>query len=837
MKTKSTPAHKVENAYFISVLNKAVEFNDAFLEMTGYAADEIINKDLFYLFTNMLKLAPDAIEQINSKGIIICYMFTKDLNIREVTIILRKQPGNGGNQYIFKQIPDSYLDDKTVFIDQIFLNSIIGCAILSIPGLIVLKANERFLHFLNIPNNKPENCIGKNINEIMTGLTGLTGLQSDMDWKTTQKSLIFKEVEYDSSSRGVAYWSIIRTPIYIKEQMKYIMASVVEVTENVLAKKLAEDQAKIIEQKNNQLETILENLSETVSVMDKDGNYLLVGSKLRDYPEPLTPIAKAGCTYRKGIYFDIKGNPLPLEKLPVIRILNGETIIQERLVLKSIKGTFYFNVKGAPVYDTNGNYEMGICCYWDITEQVQAENKLKAVKDHLSRELSAMNCLHDISIHSVNKVNVSEEFNEIINTVISITNADIGCILLYDEQINTLDIIAQHGLSQPLLDSFNTIHLYPDSTDMLIKLEERVTIEDLETSPLTHSIPRLQIILSSGIRTFQSTPIFNRSGKLLGVLATCYRDPHHLGERESILLDMLALLIADIIGHLQLEINKELLIKAEKDKNEALQKAIEMKDEFLTLISHEFKTPLTVINSAIQAMEFLCKEELSDKAKGFLNKIRQNSYRQLRLVNNLLDITRFNAGRLYICKTNKDIIFLTNSIIESVQIYAQEKGVKLVFSSTIKEKIIGIDEEKYERILLNLLSNAIKFTPKSKSIAVNIFQKIIDRKCMIHIQIKDEGIGIPQIKQKLIFEKFGQVDNSLTRQSEGTGIGLYLVKTLIESLCGSITLESKVGHGSTFNIMLPAIKTKESLTGKKMKVINDNRLIKTTAVEFSDIYL
>ena len=262
-----------------------------------------------------------------------------------------------------------------------------------------------------------------------------------------------------------------------------------------------------------------------------------------------------------------------------------------------------------------------------------------------------------------------------------------------------------------------------------------------------------------------------------------------------------------------------------------------MKDEFLSLISHEFKTPLTVINSAIQAMELICKNELSDKAKGFLNKIRQNSNRQLKLVNNLLDITRINAGHLKINKKDMDIVLLTKSITESITIFAEQKSIKLSFSSTLRKKVIGIDEEKYERILLNLLSNAIKFTPKGKSITVKVSQKIVKGKCKVCIQVKDKGVGIPNDKKELIFERFGQVDSSLTRQAEGTGIGLSLVKMLVELLGGEITLESKEGIGSTFTILLPIEKVKETPIEQMIEEITDNRLIQATAIEFSDIYL
>ena len=290
-------------------------------------------------------------------------------------------------------------------------------------------------------------------------------------------------------------------------------------------------------------------------------------------------------------------------------------------------------------------------------------------------------------------------------------------------------------------------------------------------------------------------------------------------------------------NQLILKKQQEQMLQNEIEKNEALEKAMEMKDEFLSLVSHEFKTPITVISSAIQAMEFICRDELSQKARGFLNNIRQNSNRQLKLVNNILDLTRISSGHMKIVKKNVNIVELSESITDSIRIYAAQKGITLLFTTTLEEKVIGIDVEKYERILLNLLSNAIKFTPNGKSVIVKISQKIVSRKCKVCIQVTDQGIGIPFDKQKIIFERFGQVDNSLSRQAEGTGIGLTLVKMLVELMDGEIQLESKENRGTKFSVLLPVERVKETSIDQMAEEISDSRLIQATAIEFSDVYI
>ena len=182
--------------------------------------------------------------------------------------------------------------------------------------------------------------------------------------------------------------------------------------------------------------------------------------------------------------------------------------------------------------------------------------------------------------------------------------------------------------------------------------------------------------------------------------------------------------IQDITERKQTEnminVQQELLFKAEKNKREALEKALTMKDEFISLISHELKTPLNVIYSAVQLIECVYFDQIPERVKELVGNIKQNTLRQLRLANNLLDVTRLNSGQFKLNMKNIDIVFLTKVITQSVELYSNQKKIKLSFKSNVESKTISIDEEKYERIILNLLSNAIKFTKSGGAIAVTL---------------------------------------------------------------------------------------------------------------------
>ena len=257
----------------------------------------------------------------------------------------------------------------------------------------------------------------------------------------------------------------------------------------------------------------------------------------------------------------------------------------------------------------------------------------------------------------------------------------------------------------------------------------------------------------------------------------------------------------------------------------------QQQEEFFSFICHEFKTPLTVTLSAIQAIKLICKDDLSPTSLKYLKKMQQGSLQQWRLVTHLLDIIKSGSGYLQVHKKNLDIVKMTKAIIDGVSEYAFTKGINIIFSTSVHEQIIGIDDEKYERILLNLLSNAIKYTPKGNSIYVSILLE--DN--MVKITVKDTGIGIPNEKIDTIFQPFSQIDNSLTRENEGTGIGLYLVKQLVTTLCGQINVVSIPNVGSSFTISLPTELTEEE-NKEPIYTFNDNRLIEITNIEFSDIY-
>ncbi|SJZ90004.1 sensor histidine kinase [Selenihalanaerobacter shriftii] len=256
-----------------------------------------------------------------------------------------------------------------------------------------------------------------------------------------------------------------------------------------------------------------------------------------------------------------------------------------------------------------------------------------------------------------------------------------------------------------------------------------------------------------------------------------------------------------------------------------------IQNEFFANLSHEFKTPLNLIFSGLQLLDNKIKNNNDiDEYKTYTNTIKQNSYRLLKLVNNLIDINKINFKAFNLNLQNYDIVNLIRDITDSIKSYAEDNNRELQFNSDIEERIIACDPFNIERIMLNLLSNAIKFTNKDDEIIVHIYEK----KEKIIISVEDTGIGIPEEKQEIIFKRFGQVDTSFTRNSEGSGIGLSLVKKLVEMHEGEIGFKSKYGKGSEFIIKLPIKILEKDIKFKNREVEYD--FINKVNVEFPDIY-
>ena len=258
--------------------------------------------------------------------------------------------------------------------------------------------------------------------------------------------------------------------------------------------------------------------------------------------------------------------------------------------------------------------------------------------------------------------------------------------------------------------------------------------------------------------------------------------------------------------------------------------------EFFANLSHELRTPLNLIFSSLQTIELIEKDLLkkNNRLKNYIEIINQNSKRLLKLVNNLIDSTKFDCGYYEYNPQNDNIVHFIENISMSVAEFAKQNDITLIFDTDVEEKIMAFDLEKLERTMLNLLSNSIKYTNSPGKIEVLL------KDCgeTFNITVKDNGIGIPDDKLKIIFERFKQVESRLRKRSEGSGIGLSIVKDLINIQGGIIEVKSEIGVGSEFTIKLPvSILSNEEYLNKVDYNEVSNGMVTRMNIEFSDIYI
>jgi signal transduction histidine kinase/ligand-binding sensor domain-containing protein/DNA-binding response OmpR family regulator len=243
----------------------------------------------------------------------------------------------------------------------------------------------------------------------------------------------------------------------------------------------------------------------------------------------------------------------------------------------------------------------------------------------------------------------------------------------------------------------------------------------------------------------------------------------------------------------------------EQIKREAIQlhEVDEMKFRFFTNISHEFRTPLTLI---ISPVEKLLKGIKTDEQKSLLLIIQRNAFGLLELVNQLLDFRKLDVHKDALNISVGDVVSFINDIYYSFNELANRKSINFSFSTSVSELRIEFDPEKMRKIVSNLLSNAFKFTPNNGQIGVNIglIRQMNEDKRLLKITISDTGIGIPPKDLERIFERFYRVENPENGHQTGTGIGLHIVSEYVKLHQGDIGVESQLGKGSVFTVTIPA---------------------------------
>lgn len=322
--------------------------------------------------------------------------------------------------------------------------------------------------------------------------------------------------------------------------------------------------------------------------------------------------------------------------------------------------------------------------------------------------------------------------------------------------------------------------------------------------------------------------------KTIGIIVFYYEDRKVEFYKDDASLSEILRKISMIIKQGQNQ-NTFFQVKNEKDELKSLVELEFIKNEFFANISHEFRTPVNIILSVVQLLEsFLDKKNKHidpESFSNYLNILRQNSYRLLRLVNNTIDTAKINNDIYDLKLTNNNIVSIVEEIVMSTVSYAEEKNRKIIFDTDFEEVFIACDVDKIERVVLNLISNAIKFSYENTTIEINIHTNFEQKR--VYVSVKNYGDKISDENKEKVFGKFVQIENVFVRNNEGSGIGLFLSKKLIEMHKGQIYVsENKKATEFTFYLPIKTVKEEFKISSDKYQ----NDTIEKFNIEFSDIY-
>jgi PAS domain S-box-containing protein len=450
----------------------------------------------------------------------------------------------------------------------------------------------------------------------------------------------------------------------------------------------------------------------------------------------------------------------------------------------------------------------------DMTPTKRAAEELQASERRLAIEAAAMNRLHELVSRLLRCSDLTTAMHEVLDATMSLVGADMGNVQLIAPQ-DGLDMVAHRGLRHEMLDHFRGVSAEPGTAcERALKTGERVVIEDVERDPEYR--PYLATVRAAGYRAVQSTPVLGRNGKLLGILSTHYRKPHRPTERDLRMLDLYARQAADFIERMRVD--------------QALRDADRQKDEFLATLSHELRNPLAPVRNSLEVMKRASgNHSLVEQARGTMERqIRQ----MVRLIDDLLDVSRITRNRLELRRERVDLASIVRHAVEANRPLFDSASHELEVALPSRPIYLDADPMRLAQVFGNLLTNAGKYTRPRGHISL-VAEREHDA---VKVTVKDNGMGIPPETLPKVFDLFTQVDRTLERSGGGLGIGLSLVKRLVEMHNGRVTAHSAgKDRGSEFVVRLPIspetrkeehVEETSAHTepgGRRILVVDDNR--------------
>jgi signal transduction histidine kinase len=425
-------------------------------------------------------------------------------------------------------------------------------------------------------------------------------------------------------------------------------------------------------------------------------------------------------------------------------------------------------------------------------ENVRLFTELQARTRELTRSVDQLTALGEVGRAVSSTLDLETVLTTIVSRANQLSGTDAGAIYEYDEQAEEFHLRATQNLPEDFLEIARPMALRKGEggTGRLAETREPVQIPDIAEEHAYHSRLR-DVLLRLGFRALLAVPLL-REDHIIGGLVVNRKAPGEFSTETIDLLNTFATQSA-------LAIQNARLFREIEDKSAQIEVANQHKSEFLANMSHELRTPL---NAVIGFSEVLLERmfgELNPKQEEYLQDIFSSGRHLLSLINDILDLSKIEAGRMELDLTTFDLPVALDNALTLVRERATRHGIALHLVADDRLGAVVGDERKIKQVVLNLLSNAVKFTPEGGRVTV----RALPAGDAVEVSVSDTGIGIAPEDQAAIFEEFRQVGTDYARKREGTGLGLTLARKFVELHGGTIRVASETGKGSTFSFTLP----------------------------------
>jgi len=500
----------------------------------------------------------------------------------------------------------------------------------------------------------------------------------------------------------------------------------------------------------------------------------------------------------------------PLEKTPMWRALQGESVTVNDLEIHIEGKIVPIESRGTPIYDQNGQVIYAIVAFQDITDRIQAQKLLTDYNQNLEAQIAERTealkyqAAVDHLLSSIARQFMNQEaaiaLNLILKMVAEFLGAERGCFFEYTEdqkEYILLDEWCVSGINSLFYPArANTVFNYSWANELLLK-GEPIVISNIANLP-PEAAKEKSLFQSQGIQSVASVPIIlaEKVVGFFGVDTVTYAknwqpEDIHLLQR-----------VGELVAIARSRYKAEEAMRLAKEKAEAANQA---KSTFLANMSHELRTPLNVILGYTQLMER--DTTLNHRQKDFLSTINRSGEHLLHLINDVLEMSKIESGRTIFYPVAFELNKLLTTLQEMFAVRAKVKKLKLFFdfAEDLPQYVIT-DQGKLRQVLINLLSNAVKFTQNGHIILRASCQKNLEappQKIKLCFAIEDTGKGIAPTEIKELFQPFVQTKTGLQTQ-EGTGLGLAISRQFVQLMGGTIQVKSILGQGSTFSFEIEA---------------------------------